>query len=274
MLIHYRTFGNSALDNPSSQKLRKSSYGIVLFRFPILLKQEGLLHAVFSRHGGKSNHPYHFLNTSYETNDSAVNVSSNLKLIKTVIHADRLVFMKQAHGSEITIPDEQSLNNLAKTPKADALITNIPGISLMVKQADCQAVILFDPVKRVIANVHCGWRGNTINILGKVVKRMESEFGCYPSDLIAAIGPSLGPCCAEFITHKNIFPKEFHEFMRHENHFDLWGISSMQLVRAGLDEKNIETAKICTKCNTDLFYSYRAEKDTGRFATVVMLLKN
>ena len=143
----------------------------------------------------------------------------------------------------------------------------------MVKQADCQAIILFDPVEKVIANIHCGWRGNVNGIIQKVINRMESDFCCYASDLIAAIGPSLGPCCAEFISFQAIFPEEFQEFIQSDNHFDLWQISRMQLAKAGLNNDNIEIANVCTKCNTDLFYSYRAEKDTGRFATVVMLSK-
>ena len=179
--------------------------------------------------------------------------------------------MNQIHGTEIISLYERNLNNYDKIREADALITNIPGFALMVKHADCQAIILFDPVERVIANIHCGWRGNAEGIILKVVKRMESDFGCCASDIIAAIGPSLGPCCAEFISFKEIFPKEFRMFMQYDNYFNLWEISRMQLLKAGLSRDNIEIANICTKCNADLFYSYRAEKDTGRCATVVML---
>jgi len=88
---------------------------------------------------------------------------------------------------------------------------------------------------------------------------------------MAAIGPSLGPCCGEFITHEQIFPNEFRQFMVRENYFDLWRISRWQLLNAGLIEENIEVAGICTRCRTDMFYSYRAEGITGRFATVAML---
>jgi hypothetical protein len=141
----------------------------------------------------------------------------------------------------------------------------------MVKQADCQAVILYDPVKRVVANVHCGWRGNARHFIPAVLRRMNREFGTEPQDLRAAIGPSLGPCCAEFVTYKDLFPEDLHRFRVRENFFDLWEISRRQLVDAGLREANIETAGICTRCRTDLFFSYRARKVTGRFATVAML---
>ena len=159
----------------------------------------------------------------------------------------------------------------SEIPCADAMITNIPGLGLLVMQADCQGVIIFDPKKRVVANVHCGWRGNVANILGRVVARMAGTFGCTGSHLLAAIGPSLGPCCAEFVDHRAIFPGPFDRFRIGENHFDLWAISRGQLVEAGLQQENIEIAGICTRCRTDLFYSYRGEGRTGRFGTVAML---
>jgi copper oxidase (laccase) domain-containing protein len=130
---------------------------------------------------------------------------------------------------------------------------------------------MYDPEMAVVAIVHCGWRGNTRNILGLVVDNMSSNFGCNPSEVIAAIGPSLGPCCAEFTSYRTIFPKEFEKYMVREHYFDLWEISRSQLLEAGLRDDRIEVSGICTKCNTDLFYSYRAEGTTGRFATVAML---
>ena len=141
----------------------------------------------------------------------------------------------------------------------------------MVKQADCQGVILTDLVRGVVAVVHCGWRGSVGNILGTVTERMKSEFRCSVSNISAAIGPSLGPCCAEFITYGDIFPPHFTAFRVGKNHFDLWDLSLKQLLESGLDRDRIEIAGICTKCNVDLFYSYRAEGKTGRFATVAML---
>jgi YfiH family protein len=162
--------------------------------------------------------------------------------------------------------------DLESIPDADAMITDIPGLAIMVKQADCQAIIIYDMKKEVLANVHCGWRGNCFNIPGIVVDHMESHFGSDPSDLKAAISPSLGPCCAEFLTYRDIFPKSFEKFMNKECYFNLWEITRMQLLDAGVRDENIENANVCTKCNTDLFYSYRAEGITGRFATVAMLI--
>jgi YfiH family protein len=185
--------------------------------------------------------------------------------------AERLIFMNQVHGKKVLTLHQGHSEGLREVAHVDAIITDRPDLAIMVKQADCQAVILFDPTRGVMSNVHCGWKGNAYNILGSVVRRMTSEFGCRQSNLMAAIGPSLGPCCAEFITHEQIFPEKFRQFMVRENFFDLWKISRWQLLEAGLNEKNLEVAGICTVCRTDMFYSYRAEGLTGRFATVAML---
>jgi hypothetical protein len=185
--------------------------------------------------------------------------------------AQSLRGMKQVHGNDIALIHPNGPAPSGNPTEADAMVTGAPGIALMVKQADCQAIMLYDPLKKVISNVHCGWRGNVSGLLSRVVHRMSDAFGCSPSDLRAAIGPSLGPCCAEFVTHREIFPEAFQPFMVRENHFDLWALSCWQLVEAGLKRENIEVARICTKCRTDLFYSYRGEGITGRSATVVML---
>jgi len=151
------------------------------------------------------------------------------------------------------------------------VITDLSGVGILIKQADCQSVILYDPERGVVANVHCGWRGNVQNILGEVVARLVGDFSCIPSRILAAIGPSLGPCCGEFVDHKKIFPRAFEQFMVREHFFDMWAVSCWQLLDAGLLEENIELASICTRCRTDLFFSYRGEGVTGRFCTVAML---
>ncbi|MBW2303704.1 MAG: peptidoglycan editing factor PgeF [Deltaproteobacteria bacterium] len=243
-----------------------------LFQFSVLSPCEGLNHAVFTRHGGVSRPPFHTLNTAFGNGDDPGRVRENLRRIKDILHARALAFMDQVHGKEILVLKGKATRAPLPEPlQGDALITDGEGIALMVKQADCQAVLLYDPSRRVIANVHCGWRGNRQNILGAVVETMRKEFGCNPAEILAGIGPSLGPCCAEFVTHEEIFPKEFRPFMVRENYFNLWEISRFQLIEAGLEENHIEVAGLCTRCRTDLFFSYRGEGTTGRFATLIML---
>ena len=240
-------------------------------QFPRLVSQDQLFHAIFTRQGGVSEPPYDTLNVSYDTNDRPECISKNIQIIKDTIGAKDLVFMNQVHGKKILVLRERDFDGLREPVNADAMITDIPQMALMVKQADCQGVLLFDPTKGVVANVHCGWRGNVINILKSVVEKMTSDFGCLAKDLTAAIGPSLGPCCSEFVDYEEIFPEAFRRFMIRKAFFNLWEISRYQLLEAGLKNEHIEVAGICTRCKSDMFYSYRGEGETGRFATVIML---
>lgn len=261
----------SKYKNPYSPELLWFQEELKGFLFPGLSNLPGLVHRVFTRWGGVSEPPYDNLNVSYSVSDRPAHIKTNLEKIKDVLRAERLMFMTQEHGENIVILRKDTSPSHRGIPSADAMITNMPHLALMVKQADCQGVIIFDPGKKVLAIVHCGWRGHVRNILQGVVTRMKKDFACRPSDLFAAVGPSLGPCCAEFTTYKDIFPGHFETFLVQENHFDLWAVSRRQLQKAGLKRKNIEIAGICNRCRTDLFYSYRGEGKTGRFATVAML---
>ncbi len=267
-----KTFFASPLSVPRGADVHEDlSCVIPYFEFPRLASFAELRHAIYTRHGGMSQGPFYSLNVGTRTGDDQESVSNNLQIIKATLKARSLKLMQQVHGTSIAVIRDSSSAISEEPVPADAMITNLPGLALMVKQADCQAVLLFDPVKKVISNVHCGWRGNTQNLLRAVTDRMHVDFGCRPSDLRAGIGPSLGPCCAEFVTYRRLFPKSFARFMVKENYFDFWALSRWQLTESGVQDENIETAAICTKCTTDLFYSYRAEKTTGRFAAAVML---
>ncbi|HKI49157.1 MAG TPA: peptidoglycan editing factor PgeF [Desulfobacteria bacterium] len=256
---------------PDSHHSSRTKRSAPYLQYPDLSQYHQLKHGTFTRHGGNSHSPYDSLNTSFDVGDFNKNVAENLEIIKHTMGAHRILSTRQTHGTDVLVVDLDTLESFDASRQADAMITNIAGVGLMIKQADCQAVILFDPRKNVIANVHCGWRGNVKNILGRVVKMMGHHFDCESSDLVAVIGPSLGPCCAEFITHKEIFPHSFENFRVSETHFDLWRLSSHQLVTAGIHSNNITVSEICTRCHTDRFFSYRGESVTGRFGTVVML---
>jgi YfiH family protein len=257
-------------NNISKSVTFRTSGRLSYIQFDSLLTHSDLVHGVFSRNGGSSSPPYDSLNVSYNTGDKPLNVTENILLIKEEIGAARIQSMNQVHGTEI-ITFHRDTHNELSIRDADAMITDIPMLGIMVKQADCQGIIIYDAVRSVVAVVHCGWRGNVQDIPGSAVMKMKTEFGCESKDLIAAIGPSLGPCCAEFKSSGEIFPQEFMQYMVSDAHFNLWEISRMQLLRAGLLNEHIEITGICTKCNPDLFYSYRGEGETGRFGTVAML---
>ena len=162
-------------------------------------------------------------------------------------------------------------------PEADAIITNAKGLLTVIQVADCQGVILYDPVKQVLANVHSGWRGSVLNILGKSVQAMVEKFDVHPKDIRAAISPSLGPCCAEFRNYRQELPHHLWRYRKDasvfgkENHFDFWKMSFDQLIAQGIPSDHVEISGICTACHTDRFYSYRKEKKTGRFAVVAAI---
>lgn len=228
-------------------------------------------HATFTRHGGQSSPPYESLNISPHVGDRDEDVAANLGLVKRAAGASHLLFTRQVHGCDFIVAGKDFPFEQKKPLKGDAIITNRPGVAIMVMQADCQGVILYDPQNKVAATVHCGWKGQTLNILSRVVHAMGAVFGTIPDDIRAAIGPSLGPCCAEFKGYRDLFPTSFQEFRIGENHFDLWAISVRQLQICGLKKQNIQVAGICTRCATDSFFSYRGEGLTGRFGTVAML---
>lgn len=142
---------------------------------------------------------------------------------------------------------------------------------IAIQQEDCQAIPMYDPPKKVVANVHAGWRGNIKNIIGRCVESMQVSFGCNPQDMVAAISPSLGPCCSEFKNYQTEIPEKYWQYKDNYDHFNLWMMSFDQLLSAGLQRKNIELSNICTKCNDHLFFSYRKTNQTGRFVSVIGL---
>jgi YfiH family protein len=151
----------------------------------------------------------------------------------------------------------------------DGFFTQLPGLVMMIKVADCQAILLYDPKRKAVGIIHSGWRGSVNNIAGKAIQLMRTEYNCNPPDIIVGVGPSLGPCCSEFRNWKQEFPPEFSQYQVRENYFDFWAITQRQLIESGVLRENIEIAALCTKCHPEVFYSYRGEGKTGRFAVTI-----
>jgi YfiH family protein len=185
-----------------------------------------------------------------------------------------LLSARQVHGDKI-FSLKTSLDRNREVDGVDSLITDQKGVGLMIQQADCQAVLLYDSQKRVIAAVHCGWRGNVMNILGKTVARLKSDFGVFSGNLHGIISPSLGPCCAEFIHYREELPASFLPFMVRPCYFDFQEISRHQLLDAGLADSNILVEGSCTSCSEDFFSYRRARRQgdgvTGRNCSVIIM---
>ncbi|NLI82219.1 MAG: laccase domain-containing protein [Deltaproteobacteria bacterium] len=244
-------------------------------RFRNLSSVADLVHGVFTRHGGVSRPPYATLNVAWSNGDSLEAVRENLSRVKSAMGLETLVSSRQVHGDGIHLIDEAAIARardrepILLLQPGDALVTRLRGVGLLIKTADCQAVFLVDATNGVIANVHCGWRGSVAQLPVKVVQFMKERLGCRPGDLLAAIGPSLGPCCAEFRNYREELPPSFYPFETKPLHFDFWRITRACLVDAGLHPEHIETAGICTVCAKDRFFSHRGEGKTGRNAAVL-----
>lgn len=228
----------------------------------------------FGSLGGDSLGKYASLNVGLHVGDEASIVLKNREHLKDSLGASSLLSALQIHGTRVHIQDVP-LDSDLELDGYDALVTSQPGIALMVQHADCQPVLLHERSVGVIAAVHNGWRGSVKNILAKVVSALEKNFCIDTSNLKAIIGPSLGPCCAEFVNYSKELPEDFLEFKVENNFFDFWQISKYQLMKAGLIEGNIDVTGECTRCSSEYFSYRRAVQDgdgvTGRNGAVIVL---
>ncbi|MDR2386104.1 MAG: polyphenol oxidase family protein [Deltaproteobacteria bacterium] len=244
---------------------------VEFYTFEILAPYPELRHAVLSRHG-PDGQDWTF---SYQEGLDPELINANIELTVKALGLNFPIQVGQVHGAQALILAPQD-SYLPKKPEEvwsgfDAIISAF-GHSLMIKVADCQALILYDPSSSVLALVHSGWRGSVQNVIGRTVKTMARTFKLEPKNFLACCGPSLGPCHAEFINYERELPKSFWEFKDQKNHFDFTAISRRQLLSAGLKDEHIEFSGLCTRCSED-FYSYR-RGDSGRFALIAGLAAN
>ena len=255
--------------------IRSPDNGLSFFQFDKLSQHPDLWHGVFTRRNGYSLPPFNSLNTSYGVGDEPTHVTRNRMTIQSSLKAHRMIFARQVHGVDVLVisseEDQQMPQHAGCPPEVDAMVTNLRQRFLTVQVADCQPVMLFDMHRKVVANVHVGWRGSIRNIIGRTVHVMQNRFHSDPGDIVAGVGPSLGLCCAEFRHYRREIPRQFWHYEDDNHHFDFWAISRDQLVAAGLRSENIHVSGICTRCHPELFFSYRGEGMTGRFAAVIGL---
>jgi YfiH family protein len=194
------------------------------------------------------------------------------------VNPERLVTVNQVHGENIVIVDGQNFKK-TKTFQADAMITNTLKLAIGVETADCVPVLLVDPLTPAIGAVHAGWRSTVKRIIQKAVKKMQDEFGSDPSQMIAAIGPTIGPECYE-VDEPVMGPvRETFSIWREvassrgsdKWSLDLVKLNRLELEQIGLAAKNVHSLGLCTSCRRDLFYSFRAEGRTGRMLSAIMI---
>jgi YfiH family protein len=191
--------------------------------------------------------------------------------------------VKQVHGRAVRVvrqSDELSKSS-ERWPEADAMVTDVPGITLAVQVADCVPVLIADTGSTIAAAIHAGWRGSSLEVARAAVDTLKQEFATSPADLIVAMGPSIGACCYNvgdevletFRSRGNSDAQLARWFARAEDGslwLDLWAVNRDQLVGAGVRAENIHSCRLCTKTHATLFDSYRVDgPQAGRMAAVI-----
>ncbi len=249
--------------------------------------EEVVVHGISARLGGASPAPYDSLNLGLHVQDDDVNVHENRRRFLQALGLDwrALVTPEQVHGCHVARVGRTEAGRGARAygeciPQTDALITDEPGLPLLLCFADCTPLLFVDPEHHAVGIAHAGWKGTVARIAQATVLTMEQEFDTDPTDLLVGIGPAIGPCCYE--VGENVVDKFRAAFPGHEAdiihqqdgqpHVDLWQANTQALLDAGVPRANIDRADTCTSCQHKWYFSYRADGGrTGRLGAVIAL---
>ncbi len=255
-----------------------SKGGLPCYQFHLIEGfSEDIDHAVFSRSGGVSPAPFNSLNVPFGIGDSDENVRENRRRILKSMALRQCISADQTHSDHVVVIDagaaaqlkEEGINT-AEIEDTDAFVTNQRGLGLMIQVADCQAILFFDPGRKILGLAHAGWKGLKKNISAKVIEEMI-KLGSNPAHILVGISPSLGPRNSEFTDPLAELGPDFAPFIK-GRHVDMWEFSRQQLKRLGVQK--IEVARVDTADAEEgaKFFSYRREKpSTGRFALVAVI---
>ncbi len=263
---------------------------VTIFTFDNLSSFDCLTHFVSTRRGGISDGKFAALNIGFHVGDNNFRVLQNRRTLSDAVGIDlpKFTFANQCHSSNVAIVDENgrgrgALEKDTALVNTDGMVTNVKNICLSVQVADCVPVLLYDPVHQVIASLHAGWRGTVRKIAQEAISKMVQNYGSKAEDIIAGLGPSNGPCCYEIgedvYREARIALGSVKDIIKPTQQpgkyiLDQWEANIRQLKDAGVKEENIELAGICSQCQSDKFYSSRADEGvTGRFMAGIMLKK-
>lgn len=248
----------------------------VLYHTSSLLDAPGLLHGFSTRLGGVSSGDFAALNfrSGGPAPDSRELVRENYRRFCAALGAvpEKLVLSKQVHEDTVRHVTASDAGKGFLTPAdytADALVTDEPGLSLMVFSADCIILLLWDPETRSVGAVHAGWRGTALDLPAKTVREMQRLFGAKPEDIRIAIGAGIGPCCFE--THDDVpdamraaFGPGVEEYITPRGEkwtVDLKAVNAWRLREAGVAAEHIDVCPLCTACHPELYWSHRKTGD-------------
>jgi len=248
-----------------------------------------VVNAFTTRIGGVSRTPFDNLNLAYSIGDKESRVAENRKIILDALSIDyrTVVTAQQVHKDKISLVRKENKGKGAfeyskGIAQTDAIITDIPGIPLLMCYADCVPIFILDPVKKAIALIHCGKKGTELELTLKTLFKMKKVFETNPRSCLAAIFPSIGSCCYS-IKEENKIDDYWLNKVKYNGEpislqnksgrsLDLKKANHLQLIKAGLQEKNIFISEICTADHPEIFFSYRRDKgNTGRMAAIFML---
>jgi YfiH family protein len=260
--------------------IRIEANGVPYYTFEALAGHRELVHAVFTRLGGVSASPYEALNIGHAVGDDPHAVQANHRLVYETLglsSAD-VVTARQVHSNGVALVDAKDAGRVV--PETDALVTAVPGVFLLLRFADCLPILLYDPEKRIVGIGHAGWRGTAATVAQQMILVMVESLGSDPAQLIASLGPAIGPCCyrvGEDVVEA-IAPtlQDRQRAIQHWGNgafsLDLWEANQQHLLSQGV--RSVETSRICTACHAGEFFSHRADGGTtGRFAAIIGMRK-
>lgn len=229
-------------------------------------------HGFSTRLGGVSEGHLASLNLGCHRGDDPQRVRENYRRFCAAVgvEPDSVVMTRQVHGTQVrpvTGADRKSDVMDESFVEADGLVTDVPGVTLVIFTADCIPILLFDPVRRVAAAVHAGWRGTAGAIAAQGVQAMEG-YGCKPGDIRAAIGPGIGPCCFEtdadvpqaMAQRLGDLAAPYMSKTGEKWRVDLKGINRAVLLDAGVAGEHIDLSEDCTCCLPERYWSHRYTK--------------
>ncbi len=254
----------------------KTVNGITYYSSPKIEGVPGIVHAFLGRTGGVSSGHLASLNLGRREEDRAENLAENKKRVAKAFgtDGDKIFTVSQVHSDRIVIIDSaDTASEDVKPFEADAIITDIQGISIGILTADCVPLLFLDSRNKVVAAVHAGWKGTASKIASKTIKMMIERFESRPQEIRAAIGPAIGACCYE-VGQEVIDAVGYRGNASAQRegkwYLDLSKANLLQLQEMGVAD--IDVSGICTSCRTDLFFSHRKEMGkTGRQLSFISL---
>ena len=257
--------------------IRRQAGEVVYYTFETLDRFGEIAHGVTARHGGVSAGPWASLNLTKGNGDAPELVEENLSRVAAAFGTRRgdLVSPNQRHTTRAALVTESDRGSVIA--ETDTLLTGAADVPVLLRFADCAPILLYDSRHAAFAVAHSGWRGTVAGAAPAALAALTAAFGTRPRDVIAGIGPCIGPCCYEvgdevasaaraaFADAESLLPANGGP----RRHFDLWAANRRWLSEAGVRE--IEVAEICTACHQDEFFSYRGGRGrTGHFGAFMM----